>query len=281
MGIDPDINRSGGSVPAFPIVAHREIGGDELQSVNARDLHGFLSVGKRFADWIKDRIEQYDFELGRDFEVFEDLSYPVSGSSKSRPQAIKEYAITLDMAKELSMVERNDQGKRARQYFIECERRVQQPQVAANQNIALVGREARLQFRMGLSVAKMLGLSGNQAALSANGLAVKTTGIDVLEAMGQTRLIAPQQEQLLTPTDIGRHLGGRSAIAVNALLESFGLQVGGRDHKHRTYWEPTEKGIRAGGVMVDRERSNKSGNSRQLLWSSGVVTALRDMMEAA
>lgn len=261
----------------FPVVVAGHIGEAELQTVNARDLHSFLQSRAQFADWIRQRIDQYGFVEGRDFVTASEFSEANRRGGQNR----KDYFITLDMAKELSMVERNDQGKRARQYFIECERRAQQPQVAANQNIALVGREARLQFRMGLSVAKMLGLSGNQAALSANGLAVRTTGIDVLGAMGQTRLIAPQQEQLLTPTDIGRELDGRSAITINALLESHGFQIGRRDHKHRTYWEPTDKGIRAGAVMVDRERSNKSGNSRQLLWASGIVPVLRELAAAA
>ncbi len=151
---------------------------------------------------------------------------------------------------------------------------------APKANPALIGREARLQFRMGLSVAKMLGLTGNQAALSANGLALRTTGVDVLAAMGQKRLVAPQQEALLTATDIGRELGGKSAISVNSMLEAFGFQVGGRDHKHRTYWEPTALGLRAGAVMLDVERANKSGNSRQLRWASSIIDVLREL-EAA
>src|SRR5471032_2967598 len=57
----------------------------------------------------------------------EELSSPISGSSKSRPQRMVAYHLSLDMAKELSMVERNAQGKQARQYFIECERRAVAP----------------------------------------------------------------------------------------------------------------------------------------------------------
>lgn len=147
-------------------------------------------------------------------------------------------------------------------------------------NPALIGREARLQFRMGLSVAKMLGLNGNQAALSANGLALKTTGVDVLGAMGQKQLVAPQQEVLLTATDIGRELGGQSAIAINAMLEDYGFQVGRRDHKDRAYWEPTPLGIEVGAVMLDVERTNKSGNARQLRWASSMVDILRSVKAA-
>ncbi len=85
-----------------------------IQTVNARDLHLFLEVGKDFSTWIKGRIKKYGFTEGSDFVV-----------SKSIPQnggTAIEYHLTLDMAKELSMVERSQKGKEARQYFIECER---------------------------------------------------------------------------------------------------------------------------------------------------------------
>ena len=88
-----------------------------IKTVNARDLHSFLEVGKVFAAWINDRIEQYGFQEGIDYTVVSDTGKnPLGG----RPS--KEYHITIDMAKELSMVERNAKGKQARQYFIECER---------------------------------------------------------------------------------------------------------------------------------------------------------------
>lgn len=144
------------------------------------------------------------------------------------------------------------------------------------------GREARLSFKMGLDIAKMLGLRGNQALLSANGLARTTTGIDVLGAMGQTHLIAPEQEHLLAPTDIGRALGsGWSAMKVNSFLAEHGFQTGDKDHKGRTFWEPTEKGIRAGGQMLDVPRTNTTGTSRQLRWASGIVEILQGLISAA
>ena len=99
-------------------VAGRQIGSETIQTVNARDLHAFLDVGKVFAAWIKERIAQYDFLEHRDFVVFSEF-----GKNPAGGRPAKEYAISLDMAKELAMVERNDKGKQARQYFIECERR--------------------------------------------------------------------------------------------------------------------------------------------------------------
>lgn len=50
-----------------------------MQAVNARELHGFLHVGKDFSTWIKDRIDQYDFVQGRDFEVFTEAGENPSG----------------------------------------------------------------------------------------------------------------------------------------------------------------------------------------------------------
>ena len=46
---------------------------------------------------------------------------------KANNATMIEYHITLDMAKELSMVERNEKGKQARKYFIECEKKLTQP----------------------------------------------------------------------------------------------------------------------------------------------------------
>lgn len=103
-----------------------EIDGTEQQTVNARELHTFLDVGKDFSTWIKDRISQFDFEENVDFVKTQDLSSPISGNAKSRAQVRIEYHITINMAKELSMVERNAKGKQARQYFIDCERKLKE-----------------------------------------------------------------------------------------------------------------------------------------------------------
>lgn len=90
-----------------------------VQTVNARDLHAFLEVRKDFSTWIKGRIEQFEFVENQDFVTFE--SAPQNGGAENRGLRV-EYHLTLDMAKELSMVERTTKGKEARQYFIECER---------------------------------------------------------------------------------------------------------------------------------------------------------------
>lgn len=100
------------------------IGGKDIQSVHGRKLHAFLAIGRDFTTWIKARIKQYGFVEGVDYVIVEDLSAPKRGSAKSRQQVEHDYILSLNMGKELSMVERNGQGKLARQYFIDCEERL-------------------------------------------------------------------------------------------------------------------------------------------------------------
>jgi phage anti-repressor protein/phage antirepressor YoqD-like protein len=99
-------------------LTHTTIGDDTVQTINARELHAFLEVGKDFSSWIKDRIDQYSFENNKDY-----LLTKIGEQLPSGTKYKNEYHLSLDMAKELSMVERNDKGKEARQYFIECERK--------------------------------------------------------------------------------------------------------------------------------------------------------------
>lgn len=92
-----------------------ERGGE--RAVSAKDLHQFLEVGRDFSTWIKRRIEKYGFQSEIDYVKF---SPELGKTTEGRPSI--DYALTLDCAKELSMVENNDKGKAARRYFIEVEK---------------------------------------------------------------------------------------------------------------------------------------------------------------
>ncbi|EOW6593009.1 antA/AntB antirepressor family protein, partial [Escherichia coli] len=87
--------------------------------VSARDLHTFLDVGKRFASWIVERIAEYGFVENQDFMIISQVREKIG---RGRPA--KDYHLTLDTAKELAMVERNEKGRQIRRYFIECEKKL-------------------------------------------------------------------------------------------------------------------------------------------------------------
>jgi anti-repressor protein len=88
------------------------------QAVDARELHEFMEVQTPFHKWVKRRINEYDFIENEDFVVVDKFVHNSNGGHQTQT----DYALSLDMAKELSMVERTCKGKQARRYFIACER---------------------------------------------------------------------------------------------------------------------------------------------------------------
>lgn len=90
--------------------------------VNTRDLHTFLEIGKRFASWVTERITEYGFVENQDY-ILVSQHREIKGRGGDRRS--KDYHLTLDTAKELAMVERNEKGRQIRRYFIECEKELQ------------------------------------------------------------------------------------------------------------------------------------------------------------
>ncbi|EIX0134383.1 antA/AntB antirepressor family protein [Escherichia coli] len=133
-------------VPVIP----GHIGGRETNIVSAKALHKALGVGKDFSTWITDRISEYDFTIGRDYSVHKTIS-PNLGKSpngaayskiKHSGRPGKDYLLSVGMAKELAMIERNDQGRAIRRYFIQCEEELQRsvPEIAARYRRQLKAR---------------------------------------------------------------------------------------------------------------------------------------------
>lgn len=102
-----------GGVRVVEIIEH-----DGKQSVNARELHQKLGSKQQFANWIRNRIEKYGFVENQDFCSFNKVIKRENGAT-----TVTEYALSLDMAKELCMVENNEKGRMIRKYFIEVEKK--------------------------------------------------------------------------------------------------------------------------------------------------------------
>ena len=78
------------------------IGSETVQVVDARVLHAWLGVNTKFADWITRRITEYGFTQDVDFTTI--LKFENRGGNNNLGNRVTEYLISLDMAKELSMV---------------------------------------------------------------------------------------------------------------------------------------------------------------------------------
>lgn len=98
--------------------------------VSARELHEFLEIGTRFDKWFE-RMCEYGFENNTDFnmDIFDQVQQE---GNRQVSRTITDYAITIDMAKELSMIQRTEKGKEARQYFIQCEKQLKEIDNKAN-----------------------------------------------------------------------------------------------------------------------------------------------------
>lgn len=239
-------------------IGSRQIGGEGVQTVDARDLHRFLQVGRDFTNWIKDRIQAYGFIDGQDYEVV-----AKSGENPSGGRPTMEYAVSLDMAKELAMVERNEKGREARRYFIECERQAKQ---RAQSPVRPALRSIASEFRAAVAIAKLSGHTGNQAIL-AGAKAIKVLmGVDPLDLVGATHLISEQQVRHCTPTELGATLG-ESAQAFNKRLERAGVQEKGTGGA----WVSTDAG-RPYAILLDTGKQHSDGTPvQQLRWLESVL----------
>ena len=111
-------------------------------------MHKWLKVGKFFANWIKDRIEKYDFVEGIDFFItvanfgngVRKRADGILVDNKTGKVIPKDYILTIDMAKEVAMLENNELGKKVRKYFIRTEERFKQVMRIALENPKFVNQ---------------------------------------------------------------------------------------------------------------------------------------------
>ena len=93
---------------------------NDRPTVLARDLHDFLEVKTAFKDWFP-RMCEYGFSQGVDFNPLKNEQVRLEGD-RQVTRMIDDAQLTIEMAKEICMLQRNERGKQARQYFIQLEK---------------------------------------------------------------------------------------------------------------------------------------------------------------
>ena len=93
---------------------------NDRPAVSARDLHEFLEIGTKYADWFP-RMCEYGFSEGQDFNLLKNERVQMEGG-RMVSRTVDDAILTIDMAKEICMLQRNEKGKIARQYFIQLEK---------------------------------------------------------------------------------------------------------------------------------------------------------------
>ena len=198
-----------------------EINNETVQTVSARELHSFLESRQDFSTWIKNRIEKYGFVENQDFVRFHK-------KMEANNATMIEYYITLDMAKEVAMIENNEKGRDVRQYFIQCEKQLKSSQQVISSDES-----------------KMRALSFIISQTSLSDVAKESLLITTAEtALGFPINYRPQLEQkTYTATQIGEQLGissnkmGKLANAHNLKTEKYGIYVLDKARSHSKQFE--------------------------------------------
>ncbi len=111
-----------------------------VQLVDARELHRRLKVQTSFNHWFNRRVSEYNFDENKDYFTENQLLDKNDKKYPHRPRT--EYFLTIDMAKEIAMVERTEVGKKIRNYFIEMEKIAQQSIIKMPPSLNVYGKEA-------------------------------------------------------------------------------------------------------------------------------------------
>lgn len=111
---------------------------NEKPAVSARDLHEFLEVETPYHKWFP-RMCEYGFSENEDYEVTDIFVHNPAGG----PQSMKDAILSIDMAKEICMIQRNEKGKQARQYFLALERDWNSPEKVMSRALRYAEQELK------------------------------------------------------------------------------------------------------------------------------------------
>lgn len=167
---------------------------NDRPAVSARDLHDFLEVGARYNDWFP-RMCEYGFAEGDDFNLLK-IERVQNEGGRMVTRTVDDAVLTIDMAKELCMIQRNEKGKQARQYFLQIEKDWNSPEKVMARALQIAwDKLKRLESKVEADAPKVLfanAVSASKTSILVGELAklLKQNGVDI----GQHRLFRWMRE---------------------------------------------------------------------------------------
>ena len=210
------------------------------QLVSARELHEFLEVTERFNSWFERQL-QYGFEESVDFTGCKFFHTQAN-------QEIQEYILKLDMAKEISMLQRTEKGRQARQYFIACEKKLK----SLN------------------PLDMLLGMNKEQLAL---------TTLELTKQIAESKPKVEYYDKVLksnetfTTTQVAK-IFSMSAQGLNKQLELEGIQ-----YKQRGTWLLKAKYQDKGYAKIDTIIISEDKTRKQLVWTEKGIQFISDLLD--
>lgn len=221
--------------PATIPIQQSLIDSQQVQTVNARDLHSFLEIKKDFTNWIKDQIKRARLAENMDFIVLAQKGVNPSGG---RPSS--DYHLTIEAGKHVSMMCGTDKGFEVRDYFIECEKATKAPaQIDLNDPTLL--RNALLTYTE--KVLELENKVGEQVVVIAD-LSPKAAAHDLLSTATGSLCITDAAKNLqIKPSVLFGYLSGagwiyRRAGSIAWIAYQGKLQQGLLEHKIKTIERP-------------------------------------------
>ncbi|WP_448667467.1 phage antirepressor KilAC domain-containing protein [Aerococcus viridans] len=158
---------------------------DGSVAVSGRELHAFLEVKTRYNDWFS-RMKEYGLEENIDYQALTQKRVTAQGNMVDQV----DHALTIDTAKEISMIQRNEKGKQARQYFIQVEKAWNSPEMIMKRALQIADRKViDLQEQIALDKPKVIfadAVSASHTSILVGELSklLRQNGVDI----GQNRL---------------------------------------------------------------------------------------------
>lgn len=167
---------------------------NDRPAVSARDLHDFLEVKTAYKDWFP-RMCEYGFTEGEDFNPLK-IERVQNEGERMVARTVDDAVLTIDTAKELCMIQRNEKGKQARQYFLQIEKEWNSPEKVMARALQIAGDKLKkLESKVEADAPKVLfadAVSASKTSILVGELAklLKQNGVDI----GQHRLFRWMRE---------------------------------------------------------------------------------------
>lgn len=155
---------------------------DGSVAVSGRELHEFLEIGTRYDVWFN-RMAEYGFEKNIDFLLV--VQKRATNNPKNPTTEYIDHVLTIDMAKEVSMIQRNEKGKQARLYFLQVEKAWNSPEMIMKRALQIADRKmSDMQLRIEADKPKVLfadSVSASHTSILVGDLAklIKQNGVDI------------------------------------------------------------------------------------------------------
>lgn len=201
---------------------------DGTIAVSGRELHKFLEIGTQYTKWF-DRMTEYGFEENQDYLLLSQKR--LTNNPKNPYTEYLDHVITIDMAKEISMIQRNEKGKQARRYFIEIEKAWNSPEMIMKRALEISSRKIDdLQTQISIDRPKVIfadAVSASYTSILVGDLAklLRQNGIDI----GQNRLFEWLRDH--------GYLISRKGESWNSPTQ-YSMDRGWFEVKERTHQEP-------------------------------------------